>query len=128
PARGVCGRPQGWVGAACAPRAIAPVPAPAGEAGVVAEVLAIGPAAVAGPVRAAEPGHPGAVADPPPGHPLADGAHPPDRLVARHDRKPPRGKVTLGQLEIRPADGARGDVDHDLACGGPRGPPPPPPP
>ena len=105
---------QGEVGAHRHPGGEAAIEIPAGEAGIRAEVLAVGRAPVAGPTRRRQPGDAHAVAHGPAGDVETDPLHPADGLVAGHDGQSPRGQVTLHDLEVRAADGAGGDRHDEL--------------
>jgi hypothetical protein len=110
--------PDGDVRADRARLGIAPVPVPAGERRVRAEVLATGAAERAGAVEAREPGDPGAVADRPALHVRTDGVDHADDLVTGHDRLPMRRDVAGRELEIRAADRAGGNLESHLARAG----------
>jgi hypothetical protein len=51
-------------------------------------------------------------------HPRPDGRDPPDHLVAGHDRLAVWREVAGHDLQVRPADRARADVEQDLPGAG----------
>ena len=93
----------------------ATVAIPAGEGGRAAQVLAAGQAGPAGSVGPGQPCRPGPLADDPALDTRSDCRHDANRLVARDDRRPMRRKVAGCDLEIGPANRARGDAQDELA-------------
>ena len=112
------GEAQREVGARDRVRRVAAVDVPAGERGVRAQVLAPGPALVAGAVAARQPGHARPIADVPVADAGSDGLDAPDDLVAGDDRPLAHRQIALAQLQVRAADAARGDTQQEHPLGG----------
>ena len=99
---------------------VAAVEVIAGEAGVVAEVLAAGAAVAALAVGPAEPGDADAVAGREALRPLARAGDGADDLVARHQRQRRLAELAVEDVQVGAADAAGADRDQHLAGAGNR--------
>lgn len=111
---------EGKVGAHRHQLRVATVAIPAREARELTEVLAALEAHRAVAARPREPRHARSIAHRPPLDARADRLDAAHGLVPGHDRQAPRLEVALDKLEVRAADGARGDAEEQLSRPGSR--------
>ena len=90
----------------------------AGEHRRIAQVLGAAAAIGTDATGRAQPGHADALSDRKSAHACPNSCHAADDLVARHDRQLGMRELAVNHMQIRAADPASRDLDHDFARAG----------